>query len=251
MTMQRPEGFAIVPNWLVRDGSVPARTKAVYLVLSSHTGRDGTWYMSHQQIADESGVSIASVKRSLTELRAMGLVSWEQRQVNGGLVENAYRLTVSEPPAHSERTPRSPGPNPPLTMSEQEEEPEEEPQEEPQNTHAAPPLTLLRPDSMDEQFAQFWAAYPRHTDKAKALLAFKRARKHTPLSRIMGGVDRLVAENREPRFIPHPTTWLNGKRWEDEPVTGYDDRTAGSAEWASGAGRAAWESAAGQQGVAR
>jgi hypothetical protein len=39
---------------------------------------------------------------------------------------------------------------------------------------------------------------------------------------IMVAVERYAAEVRdtEPKFILHPATWLNGKRWEDEPANG-------------------------------
>ena len=28
-------------------------------------------------------------------------------------------------------------------------------------------------------------------------------------------------KNTEMKFIPHPATWLNGERWEDEDVNDY------------------------------
>lgn len=253
----RPEGFAIVPNWLVRDGSIPVRVKAVFMVLSSHTGRDGTWWMGHQQIAREAGLSVSSVQRSLADLRDMGLVTWDARVTErGDRAENAYRLAVlTGGSGHSDRGVHSPGPGGPVTVTEQQEEPEEEPQEEPEQTSAPAALTLALPDPMDQQFQEFWDAYPRHTDRAKAEAAFRRARKRYPLSLILGGVERLVAERRDPQFIPHPTTWLNGRRWEDEPVAASRaarDREAFGPQWADGSAAAGWEAVAGpRNGVAR
>lgn len=72
---------------------------------------------------------------------------------------------------------------------------------------------------------EFWEAYPRHTAKQAALKAWKRL-KPSPklveailesLKRFKGGPWRnkwggLV----EMDFIPHPASWLNGRRWEDE-----------------------------------
>ena len=38
----------------------------------------------------------------------------------------------------------------------------------------------------------------------------------------MAAVERYTAEVRDidPKFILYPATWLNGKRWEDEPANG-------------------------------
>jgi hypothetical protein len=31
---------------------------------------------------------------------------------------------------------------------------------------------------------------------------------------------QVTSENwKDPQFIPHPSTWLNERRWEDEPTT--------------------------------
>lgn len=69
------------------------------------------------------------------------------------------------------------------------------------------------------EFEEFWAAYPRKIGKAAALKAWKSATKTTHPDTIQAGIeahrDNLAA--REARFIPHPSTWLNAGRWDDEP----------------------------------
>lgn len=73
----------------------------------------------------------------------------------------------------------------------------------------------------EERFERFWAAYPRHEAKQKALAAFEKLRPDEDmLTRMLQAIERQRASDqwREDggRFIPHPTTWLNGRRWEDE-----------------------------------
>lgn len=34
------------------------------------------------------------------------------------------------------------------------------------------------------------------------------------------------------RYIPHPTTWLNGRRWEDEPPSSAVTADPASDRWA-------------------
>lgn len=138
---ERAAGFTMAPNWLVRDQSIPARTKMVFVVLASHIGKNGTWWMTHQQISDECGVgvSVSSVQRSLRELRDMGLVTWETRLDGMGITANRYHLRVSliEGVGHPDRGGRSQGQEGSVTLTEQKEDPKEDPKEEPLPTAVA------------------------------------------------------------------------------------------------------------------
>lgn len=67
-------------------------------------------------------------------------------------------------------------------------------------------------------FETFWEAYPRKVGKGTARKAFDRlmARKNAPsLHDLLAGIVRYEASITDPRFIAHPTTWLNGERWLD------------------------------------
>lgn len=71
----------------------------------------------------------------------------------------------------------------------------------------------------EDAFAQFWQTYPRKVGRAVAEKAFARiaTSKHRPeFVVVMTGLGRMIAAKVEERFIPHPTTWLNGGRWDDE-----------------------------------
>ena len=68
-----------------------------------------------------------------------------------------------------------------------------------------------------DDFEAFWAAYPRKTAKADARKAFSRAAKKTTAPEMLGGLERAKAGWVDANFIPHPATWLNGERWQDEP----------------------------------
>ena len=84
-------------------------------------------------------------------------------------------------------------------------------------------------EKQSEWFKEFWTAYPRKTGKAQAEKAFAKAcRNDTDIAAIMYGLSeqcRLkfepMAANGEAQYIPYPSTWLNGRRWEDdlEPYT--------------------------------
>ena len=75
-------------------------------------------------------------------------------------------------------------------------------------------------DTVINGFDKFWEAYPNKKDKQKAMKAWA---KHQP--DIVNVLKALVTQKGsdqwkkdDGRFIPLPTTWLNGARWEDEVV---------------------------------
>lgn len=69
-------------------------------------------------------------------------------------------------------------------------------------------------------FAQFWAKYPRKVGKASALKAYRAAVDHASIDDIQAGLERSIRrwseDGTDVHYIPHPTTWLNGGRWDDE-----------------------------------
>jgi len=80
--------------------------------------------------------------------------------------------------------------------------------------------------SIKSDFNEFWSHVPRKVGKGGAETAYAKARKLTDRETLLAGVMRHAAEvsNKDPTFIPHPTTWLNQKRWLDEPEVNNDNR---------------------------
>ncbi|MBY0797852.1 hypothetical protein [Corynebacterium parakroppenstedtii] len=74
------------------------------------------------------------------------------------------------------------------------------------------------------EFTEFWKTYPRKVGKDRARKAFASACRRATAEEIIEGAKRLAADPNLPdkQFIPHPTTWLNGGGWDDEPLP---DRT--------------------------
>ena len=68
---------------------------------------------------------------------------------------------------------------------------------------------------------QFWPTYPRHEDKKKAASAMDNLNPGDEMKAdIMRGLMAQVKSEQwgkdNGQFIPHPTTYINGARWEDE-----------------------------------
>lgn len=73
-------------------------------------------------------------------------------------------------------------------------------------------------------FEKFWDAYPRKVGKQKALAAFEKI--DVTLDVLLAALENQKRSAQWTKnggeFIPHATTWLNGKRWEDELETSFD-----------------------------
>lgn len=74
-----------------------------------------------------------------------------------------------------------------------------------------------------EQFDSFWDVYPRKVNKRDAQKAWASLNPTDELvERIVEDVKQRIKidwASREKRYIPHPATYINGARWEDEHTT--------------------------------
>lgn len=81
------------------------------------------------------------------------------------------------------------------------------------------PLKPRHDDDWPSDYAdRFWKQYPRKVARKKtyAILKSIRARGEVTFTALMVGIARIPIN--EPKFIPHPTTWLNQGRWDDESL---------------------------------
>lgn len=74
--------------------------------------------------------------------------------------------------------------------------------------------------TLDRAFDKFWAVYPRKEGKQDAKRAFLNIKlDDSLLDTMLSAIQRQKQTDQwsDPRYIPHPATWINGRRWEDEP----------------------------------
>lgn len=71
---------------------------------------------------------------------------------------------------------------------------------------------------MDAEFEAWWLLYPRRVAKGQARKAYFKARDGTEAIVLAEGAKRYSAamSGKDPDFIKHPSTWLNGECWSDE-----------------------------------
>ena len=72
-------------------------------------------------------------------------------------------------------------------------------------------------DAADGDFEVWWSMHPRKVGKGQARRAYTGARKKTDAATLLDAIGRFAEQHKgtDPRFIPHPATWLNGERWLD------------------------------------
>ncbi|MGS1116887.1 hypothetical protein [Castellaniella sp. UC4442_H9] len=78
---------------------------------------------------------------------------------------------------------------------------------------------IERARAVGPSFEDFWAAWPKREAKKDARRAWDKlttANKAAALAALPAHVARWRREGRARNHIPHPATWLNGERWEDE-----------------------------------
>ena len=74
-------------------------------------------------------------------------------------------------------------------------------------------------DQKEMWFESFWEIYPKHQDKKKAKQKFlKLCKDEKKYQEIMQGLRNVLPiwAKKDTKYIPMPTTWLNGERWNDE-----------------------------------
>ena len=76
-------------------------------------------------------------------------------------------------------------------------------------------------DDLAEPFRQFWQSYPRKVSKTEAEKAYRKLKPDAALQATLLSAVALQAQSQDwlkddGRFIPHASTWLNQRRWEDQ-----------------------------------
>ena len=237
-----------------RTGSSTA--KAVLMTLCQYCGPDGYCWPSVPTIARDTELSRRCVQMALRSLEDGGIIASERRTVEVDGVErqtsNGYRIRVSPAQqmhgggapvarggAHQLRGGGAPDAPEVSKGTVQMEEDKDTPHSPPKGGDPAKAAKPKKPPG-GERFAEFWQAYPRKVGKQAAARAFEKATKAgtDPEAIVAAGTAYGAAtalwDKADQQFIPHPSTWLNQGRWDDDPNTW--SRTDGSV---SGGNRAA------------
>lgn len=185
--------FTVIPNaWIRNAGLSPSANYLLIYLLTHEVGYEITF----GQMQRETGLGIKGLRAALDELvKKNWLVMERTRKANQQL--GAYRYTILEATVPQ-------GTMAQATMAQGTDIKKNNTKEE-QNKE------------IDALFNEFWNAYPRKLDKAKAFRAFKSALKRAKFEEILAGVIAYRNDpQRNPEFTKYPASWLNSDSWENE-----------------------------------
>lgn len=206
MAIRNSLPFAMVPQWLL-ETSVSDKAVRLYAILARMADKETLRsHPSRKTLGERAHCSIRSIDRALRELEYVGALRLEHRvDVAGDLTSNDYILTPGRD-THDATGSDTDDPTVVSPVSQKRESLERESSER------------EKTEVVTDAFEAFWAFYPRKIGKGAAKKAFAKALTRASAGTILAGLQRFRSSvvGAEPRFIPHPATWLNADRWLDE-----------------------------------
>jgi len=181
----------------------------VLLALADYANDEGECWPSIEGIAKKTCLTDRGVRKIIRRLEE---TRWLEIEAGGGRKNcNLYRIKTLNHVQPEQRSPLNVVPKNPEPRS-----------LNPEPCSAEPSITIIEPSKSDnarDGFEEFWDRYPRRIGKAAARKSYAKAMKATTHDEIMFGLSQQMPSlaSREQQYIPHPSTWLNQERWNDEP----------------------------------
>lgn len=244
-TINRPQDqFVMVPNDFARDAEIPPSAFRVAVYIMSHAT---SWEVSQESIGRALGMNPGTVAKALKDLTLLGYAFRQPQHDRTGrkpdlITVSCERLTkdqwcsVLEIPCQSPtrlsptgESPTGESREPKKSINSKKTKDQEDQKDssssDDEGLFAAPEVD--RPESktgnvaFDAEFEIWWKSVPRKIGKGQALRAWRTARRGgVSVDTLTDGMERAAAfwaaERTAPQYVPHPSTWLNGKRWEDD-----------------------------------
>lgn len=195
-----------IMNAVWRESKSDGRARLVLLAIADHQGEIGAW-PSIATLARMVNSSERSVQRDIKHLQTIGELKVEVQNAPTRKQYKSNLYWVTLPGVTAGVTNATSGVTDSASgVTAGGVQTLIEPLQEINNTHA----------QNEELFQEFWNAYPRKLDKAKAFRAFKSALKRATFEDILAGVIAYRNDpKRDPDYTKYPATWLNSDAWEN------------------------------------
>jgi len=178
--------------WCVNQDCDTTTTKLILFLLSNYADEKQSCYPSEKHIAKLAGVSDRTVRRSLKYLENFGFLRIQHQKGTS----NRYFLSVD---THD----HTPVDTNVLTVR-------------------TPTTTYTKDNTKDKyttEFEEFWKVYPRPVNKYQTYTKWKNVVKEvTPKKLLVLTIrfaEKTQRDNTEEKYICHPSTWLNQRRYEE------------------------------------
>lgn len=199
--------FIVVPNREALAG-LPPHVQAVFLWLCFFANQDGECFPSRATLSAKAGVSLRTVDSSLKVLEQKAFIEKKNRKDGNEKISNLYTVLVGG----VEQDVRY------LAQDVREGSAESAPGGSAGPAHRTNSIKEL--NISNYSFEVFWEKYPKKVDKKKAESKWAKIPEKTRAV-IIGDIElRKESDSWKRGYVPHPTTYLNGERWNDEITKG-------------------------------
>lgn len=235
------KGFTMIYNSVLKDTRLDLKTKGFFAVMMSFPEE---WEYTIKGLMQIMGIGKDAVHSCLKQLESAGYLIREQCREGGRFSKNVYVL-LEESASPLAGLPDTVKPAPVLPDT---ENPPQYKTIENKDNNNIPPISPtgegegdkstdgLVPKHKPERFMKLWAIWPKKRRKARreAVKAWDRLKASDELLNEMSAALAKQMEGADWKRgigVPYPSTWLNGRRWEDEPDEPEEEEASGSS-WA-------------------
>ena len=205
---KRTRNFTVVPNEFLHSRTLSFKSKGILTYLLS---LPSDWELHVSHLATISTDGRDSVYNGIQELIEAKYI-W--RRPRSGIEPGGWEYFVYDAPEldcpfgekpHTEKPDtENPESGKPATTkyynSKERTKGEQKPEEQ----------------TTDSEFESFYSSYPRKVAKPQAKKAWSKNK--CVLAEVLPALEQHKKTWKDPLYIPHPATWLNQRRWEDETI---------------------------------
>ena len=193
-----------------QKGLRPATKVVLYWIADHHNSETGDCFPSINRLAVLCEMSRRSVETHITALEDQGsLKRISQYRDTGGKTANSYLLELTGTLENLDDAQN-------LRMG-SEKTAHGDTQNLRMNNLVRNNLGNNNTYKTISEFDKWWDKYPRKVEKYKAATLFSKIMNEVEFDTLIEATEKFAeaVKDKEKKFIPHPTTWLNGRRWND------------------------------------
>ena len=193
-----------------QQGLRPATKVVLYWIADHHNSETGDCFPSINRLATLCEMSRRSVETHITALEDQGLLKRiSQYRDTGGKTANSYLLDLTGTLDNLDDAQN-------LRMG-SEKTAHGDTQNLRMNNLVRNNLGNNNTYKTISEFDKWWDKYPRKVEKYKAATLFSKIINEVEFNTLIEATEKFAeaVKDKEKKFIPHPTTWLNGRRWND------------------------------------
>lgn len=227
--------YSVIPASVRYDNELRPNAKLLYGELSALTMAEGYCWASNAYLAELFGLSAHTISGLIRQLQERGHIVVEVERDPGTNEVIRRKIWISGPAGLSVPPPSKNGHT---SLQNCGDPPSKNGQENTNSLSNIPPIVphegdkpnrkkqrkqsepKKAPDWKPNRFEDFWKAYPCGQSKQAAIRAWDKLKPDETLLKIMArGLQRAMNSRKwqDGIGIPYASTWLNQRRWEDEP----------------------------------